>query len=35
VADDVVINDGNMDHFYRALDKLHVAYLELASQVEA
>ncbi len=35
VADDVVINDGNMDHFYRELDKLHVAYLELASQVEA
>ena len=35
VADDVVINDGNMDHFYRELDKLHVAYLELAAQVEA
>lgn len=35
VADDVVINDGNMAHFYRELDKLHVAYLELASQVEA
>ena len=35
VADDVVINDGNMEHFYRELDKLHVAYLELASQVEA
>lgn len=35
VADDVVINDGNMEHFYRELDKLHVAYLELAAQVEA
>ncbi len=35
VADDVVMNDGNMEHFYRALDKLHVAYLELAARVEA
>lgn len=35
VADDIVVNDGNMDHFYRELDKLHVAYLELASRVEA
>ena len=35
IADDVVINDGNMQRFYRDLDRLHVAYLELASQVEA
>ena len=28
IADDIVINDGHLDHLYQQLEKLHQNYLE-------
>ena len=35
MADDIVVNDGDLDHLVRAADALHARYLALAAATRA